>query len=82
MFRFGKTSVSDIDAFVQLADGKVLSGSEWGNMLVWDGGLIKVDLNSKFMKLVLNLKGSYKSGLRLKFAVKEESLAMKDPSNK
>jgi len=45
--RFGRTSVSDIEAFVQLADGKVISGSEWGNMLVWDGGLIKVEICRK-----------------------------------
>ena len=43
--RFGRTSVSDINAFVQLADGKVISGTEWGNMLVWDGGLIKVEIS-------------------------------------
>jgi len=40
--RFGKTSLSDIEGYIQLPDGKVLSGSEWGNMLLWDGGLIKV----------------------------------------
>lgn len=40
--RFGKTALTDIDGYVQLPDGKVLSGSESGNMLLWDGGLIKV----------------------------------------
>lgn len=40
--RFGKTALTDIDGFVQLPDGKVLSGAEWGNLLLWDGGLIKV----------------------------------------
>ena len=29
-------------AFVELPDGKVLSGTETGEMLMWDGGLIKV----------------------------------------
>ena len=43
--RFGKTSVSDIEGFVQLPDGKVVSGAEWGNILVWDGGLIKVEIS-------------------------------------
>ena len=42
--RFGKTSVSDIEGFVQLPDGKVISGCEWGNLLVWEGGLIKVEI--------------------------------------
>nr|XP_006000125.2 PREDICTED: cilia- and flagella-associated protein 44 [Latimeria chalumnae] len=42
--RFGKTTLTDIEGYVELPDGKVLSGSEWGNMLLWDGGLIKVEL--------------------------------------
>ena len=41
--RFGKTSLSDIEGFIQLPDGRVLSGSDWGNMLLWDGGLIEVN---------------------------------------
>nr|AAS21445.1 hypothetical protein FLJ31910-like protein [Oikopleura dioica] len=45
--RFGRTNVSDIDAFVQLPDGKVISGCEWGNLLVWDDGLIKVEICRK-----------------------------------
>ena len=43
--RFGKTSVSDIEGFVQLPDGKVVSGAEWGNILVWDGGRITVEIS-------------------------------------
>ena len=31
--------------YVELPDGKVLTGSEWGNMLLWDGDLIKVELS-------------------------------------
>ncbi|XP_030912490.1 cilia- and flagella-associated protein 44 [Geospiza fortis] len=42
--RFGKTAVSDITGFVELPDGKVVSGTEWGNLLLWEGGLIKVEL--------------------------------------
>ncbi|XP_026648668.2 cilia- and flagella-associated protein 44 isoform X2 [Zonotrichia albicollis] len=42
--RFGKTAVSDIVGFVELPDGKVVSGTEWGNLLLWEGGLIKVEL--------------------------------------
>uniref|UniRef100_A0A1I8JLC0 Cilia- and flagella-associated protein 44 n=1 Tax=Macrostomum lignano TaxID=282301 RepID=A0A1I8JLC0_9PLAT len=45
--KFGKTEISDIEGFVELPDGKVLSGCEWGNMLVWDGGLIKVEISKK-----------------------------------
>jgi hypothetical protein len=36
--------LSDIAAFLELPDGKVLSGSEAGALLLWDGGLIKVVL--------------------------------------
>ena len=35
---------------MELPDGKVLSGSEWGNMLLWDGGLIKVEISKKGKK--------------------------------
>ncbi|XP_042644979.1 LOW QUALITY PROTEIN: cilia- and flagella-associated protein 44 [Tyto alba] len=42
--RFGKTAVTDIVGYVELPDGKVISGTEWGNFLLWEGGLIKVEL--------------------------------------
>ncbi|XP_039600046.1 cilia- and flagella-associated protein 44 isoform X3 [Polypterus senegalus] len=45
--KFGKTSLTDIQGYVELPDGKVVSGSEWGNMLLWDGGLIKVEICRK-----------------------------------
>ena len=45
--KFGKNEISDIEGYVELPDGKVLSGSEIGNMLLWDGGLIKVEIGRK-----------------------------------
>jgi hypothetical protein len=45
--KFGKFDLSDVCAFVELPDGKVLSGSETGEMLLWDGGLIKVVLKRR-----------------------------------
>ncbi|XP_057211014.1 cilia- and flagella-associated protein 44 [Triplophysa rosa] len=45
--RFGKTTVTDIEGYVELPDGKVVSGSECGNMLLWEGGLIKVEICRK-----------------------------------
>lgn len=45
--KFGKKEISDIEGYVELPDGKVLSGSESGNMLLWDGGLIKVEIGRK-----------------------------------
>ncbi|XP_031219826.1 cilia- and flagella-associated protein 44 isoform X2 [Mastomys coucha] len=48
--RFGKTSTTDIEGYAELPDGKVLSGSEWGNLLLWEGSLIKVELCRTGMK--------------------------------
>ncbi|XP_035299446.1 cilia- and flagella-associated protein 44 [Cricetulus griseus] len=48
--RFGKTSTSDIEGYTEFPDGKVLSGSEWGNMLLWEASLIKVELCRSGMK--------------------------------
>ncbi|PNF37199.1 hypothetical protein B7P43_G00471 [Cryptotermes secundus] len=48
--RFGRTEISDIIGFLTLPDGKVISGCEWGNMLLWEGGLIKVEVSRKKKK--------------------------------
>lgn len=40
---------------MELPDGKVLSGSEWGNMLLWDGGFIKVEIAKKGKKSCHNV---------------------------
>jgi WD40 repeat protein len=39
--KFGKIDLSDIDNFVELPDGKVLSGTETGSLLLWEGNFIK-----------------------------------------
>ena len=39
--KFGKVELSDIAAFVELPDGKVVSGTETGAMLLWEGNFIK-----------------------------------------
>ncbi|XP_061148876.1 cilia- and flagella-associated protein 44-like isoform X1 [Syngnathus typhle] len=44
---FGKTAATDIEGYIELPDGKVLSGSNWGNLLLWDGNAIKVELCRK-----------------------------------
>jgi WD40 repeat protein len=48
--KFGRTELSDIAAYVELPDGKVLSGTEWGNLLLWDGGFIQVEISRKDKK--------------------------------
>lgn len=42
--KFGGTELSDIASFVQFPDGKVLSSSESGRMILWDGGMIKCEV--------------------------------------
>lgn len=48
--KFGATELTDINAFAQLPDGKVLSSTETGNLLLWDGGIIKFELSAKGKK--------------------------------
>ncbi|XP_014209825.1 uveal autoantigen with coiled-coil domains and ankyrin repeats [Copidosoma floridanum] len=45
--RFGKTEISDIVGVYPMPDEKVISGCEWGNILVWDEGLIKIEVRRK-----------------------------------
>jgi len=45
--KFGKKEISDIDGYKELPSGKVVSGCEWGNMLLWDGGLCKVEISRR-----------------------------------
>lgn len=45
--RFGKTEICDIYGICALPDEKILSGSEWGNVLVWENGLIKLEVCRK-----------------------------------
>jgi hypothetical protein len=42
--KFGAVPLSDISGFVELPDGKVLSGTESGTLLLWDGGFIKCEI--------------------------------------
>ena len=43
--KFGKKEISDIAGYRELPSGKVLSGCEWGNMLLWDGAICKVEIS-------------------------------------
>ncbi|KAK7198518.1 hypothetical protein NESM_000813500 [Novymonas esmeraldas] len=38
--KFGRHEIADVVAFTVLADGKVLSGSDCGDLLLWEGDLI------------------------------------------
>lgn len=48
--RFGKTEYSDILGIYPMPDEKVISGSFWGNFLIWDEGLIKIEVFRKLRK--------------------------------
>lgn len=39
--KFGQMEISDITAYYEFPDGKVLSGTEYGKLLLWEGNLIK-----------------------------------------
>lgn len=45
--RFGKTEICDIYGVCPMPDEKVISGSEWGNVLVWEAGLVKLEVCRK-----------------------------------
>ncbi|KAA8584641.1 hypothetical protein FQN60_008426, partial [Etheostoma spectabile] len=47
MGHFGKTAATDVEGYVELPDGKVVSGTDWGNLLLWDGNAIKVEICRK-----------------------------------
>ena len=42
--KFGQIDLSDISAFVEFPDGKVISGTEYGTFLLWEGIFIKAHL--------------------------------------
>ncbi|VEN38081.1 unnamed protein product [Callosobruchus maculatus] len=42
--RFGRTEYSDILGVLPMPDEKVVSGCTWGNILIWDGGLITLEV--------------------------------------
>ncbi|XP_068632653.1 cilia- and flagella-associated protein 44 [Battus philenor] len=48
--RFGKTEICDVLGVYPMPDEKVLSGCEWGNILVWEAGLVKVEVTQRGRK--------------------------------
>ena len=43
--KFGQVELSDVSAFYGFPDGKVLSGTEYGTLLLWEGNFIKCLIN-------------------------------------
>ena len=44
--KFGQLELSDVFAFYELADGKVLCGTEYGTLMLWEGNTVKAHLVS------------------------------------
>ncbi|XP_041825763.1 cilia- and flagella-associated protein 44 isoform X2 [Melanotaenia boesemani] len=42
---FESTVETDIEGYVELPDGKVISGTERGNLLLWDGNTVTVEIS-------------------------------------
>lgn len=48
--KFGRLEISSVSGFAVLPDGKVLSGSENGCLLLWEGDLVKCSFVRKILK--------------------------------
>ncbi|XP_026491825.2 cilia- and flagella-associated protein 44 [Vanessa tameamea] len=48
--RFGKTEICDVLGVYPMPDEKILSGCEWGNILVWEAGLVKLEVTQRGRK--------------------------------
>ena len=42
--KFGQLELSDVSSFYELADGKVISATEYGTLIVWEGQFVKAHL--------------------------------------
>mmetsp|Transcript_19157 Transcript_19157/g.44611 ORF Transcript_19157/g.44611 Transcript_19157/m.44611 type:complete len:1781 (+) Transcript_19157:58-5400(+) len=42
--KFGASELSDVTGFVELPDGKVVTGSQYGKLLLWEGVFVKVEI--------------------------------------
>ena len=42
--KFGQLELSDISGYHELPDGKVISGTEYGTLILWEGNLVKAHL--------------------------------------
>ena len=42
--KFGQLELSDVMGLAELPDGKVVSGSEYGTLILWEGNLVKAHL--------------------------------------
>ncbi|CAJ1397957.1 unnamed protein product [Effrenium voratum] len=80
--KFGASELSDISGFVELADGKIVSGTEYGKLLVWEGVFVKVELmraneSATLAEAPLSIAGSpHKGSIDVVLLDKENSLVV------
>ncbi len=46
--KFGNVELSDVAAYVEVPNGKIIAGTETGTLLLWDGNLIQVCIEDFF----------------------------------
>ena len=42
--KFGQLELSDVTGFAEMPDGKVVSGTDYGTLILWEGNMIKAHL--------------------------------------
>uniref|UniRef100_A0A0G4I0H2 Cilia- and flagella-associated protein 44 n=1 Tax=Chromera velia CCMP2878 TaxID=1169474 RepID=A0A0G4I0H2_9ALVE len=42
--KFGQSEITDVQSFCELPDGKVLCGSDYGKLLLWEGVFVKAEI--------------------------------------
>ena len=42
--KYGQLELSDASGYQELPDGKIVSGSEYGTIILWEGNLVKAHL--------------------------------------
>jgi len=55
--KFGQLELSDVSAYYELPDGKVVSGTEYGTLIVWEGQFVKANLMLDVENQVMLHKG-------------------------
>jgi len=55
--KFGQLELSDVSSYYELPDGKVISGTEYGSMVVWEGQFVKAHLILDVEKQTMLHKG-------------------------
>jgi hypothetical protein len=50
--KFGNVELSDVAAYVEVPNGKIIAGTETGTLLLWDGNLIQVSWRARARRIL------------------------------